>query len=701
MTNSKAEMQAKPLSIGVELARQSFRSGRVLADLGSSRLVLGDGGLFLVVRRGDGNIVLMVGPAFGGDVQVVRGRRDGGIFRTPVGTLDIHVREHGPSLIQVTTDLTPSSDFKFPKLPRDLYILSSSGEPIEIEPYAAQRGLNAGIIYGGDKSIGNLFYFQNFSDTQPFFVTTETTPDNVVGGQGTELGYGPPSSETHPLPGGTPTRIYSTWLCLGDHVGMDSQSLGNQFLNLFGQVYRAIEKPPLTYRDWPSRARKTLQNLARVKDATRRDFGQLYIRPYLAAEVPDSMTQMSVITSLLEYARWRKRPVALADRLSAGMGRFYRKDFCAVHRYLPNVVSEKDENEIDSWYLYHPLLNLGICAQFGETWAEELFRESLDYGIRSAHHFDYRWPIQYDGRDFSIIEATRGEQNLGQTDVGGVYAYVMLKAYELYQDTRYLEEAKRAIVALKDYAFDLLYQSNLSAFGAVASVRLARLTDDQVFHDQIGSFMATLIHNSVVWESQLNLAENYSTFLGVSCLHDGPYMAAYECFECFAALRTVVAEGAALISDDVALFAGESSRYAIDRSWSFYPDQFQEDALATEIRNGYIDRNLSFPLEDLYADGRNPGEVGQEIYGAGAPFKITSSAYQRMPDGSMLYCSMPFVAKEKDRSIEIRIYGSAESPAELRLWTKGGSARKVSVEGTAVSGEITVPAGAMYTIDLK
>lgn len=688
-------------SVGVELARRSFRSGRAAFKIGAASLIVGEGGAYLSIPHGAAKIFLLVAPALGGDIKLESKREAGAILVTSVGFFSTEVAEPSEGVFHISSALTPAQDFKYPETPRDLVPLSDSGEPMEINPYATQRGLNSGIIYGGAEDVGTLLYYQNFTDTQDYFRQTQTTPDNTVGGHGIELGYQPPTKETNPLPAGKPTLIYSTWIATGEYVGTDARPLCKQFLNLFGRIYRAMEKPPIEYHPWNERAKKTLQHLVRSKDASRHDYGQLFLRPYLGAEVPDSMTQMSIIASLVDYGIWRKRPVALADRLAAGMRRFYKPDWGTVHRYLPNVSSDKNANEVDSWYLYHPLKNLAHCAKNGLTWAQELFRESLDYGIRAAHTFEYNWPIKYDGRDFSVIEKSRGDQGLGQTDVGGIYAYVMLHAYELYNDTKYLEEAKSAIQALSHHAFDLMYQSNLSALGAVACVRLAKITGDAAYRDQAGSFVATLLHNSIVWESQLNLAERYSTFFGISTLHDGPYMAAYECFECFGALRNVVAEGAGIISEDVALFAGESSRYAIDRSWSFYPDQLPEDGLATDIRNGYIDRNLSFPLEDLYADGRQAGEVGQEIYGAGAPFIFCVHAYKRLAaGGSLIYCDMPYELKEDGERLSLEIHGHAESPAEIRAFNRDGSQRKIRVAGGRSSRVHTVGAGSEYEIEL-
>src|SRR3546814_2779213 len=88
------------------------------------------------------------------------------------------------------------------------------------------------------------------------------------------------------------------------------------------------------------------------------------------------------------------------------------------------------------------LLNLGKLALACNARAKRLFLKSIDYGIRAAHHFDYKWPVQYDVTDFSVITEAADADGRGQTDVGGVYAWVMLQAFELTDDKRFLDEAR-------------------------------------------------------------------------------------------------------------------------------------------------------------------------------------------------------------------------------------------------------------------
>src|SRR3546814_14941544 len=92
------------------------------------------------------------------------------------------------------------------------------------------------------------------------------------------------------------------------------------------------------------------------------------------------------------------------------MGRFYDPKLKTLRRYLPNVGDDKNADAVDSWYLYHPLLNLGKLALAGNARAKRLFLKSIDYGIRAAHHFDYTWPVQYDVTDFRSEERRVGKE---------------------------------------------------------------------------------------------------------------------------------------------------------------------------------------------------------------------------------------------------------------------------------------------------
>src|ERR1700750_2344534 len=130
---------------------------------------------------------------------------------------------------------------------------------------------------------------------------------------------------------------------------------------------------------------------------------------------------MMTIATLHDYAAWKQEPIAFEAELGKGLGRFYDRKLGTMRRYLPNVGKDKDRDAVDSWYLYHPLLNLGHLALEGDRRARLLFERSLEYAIKTARHFDYAWPIQFKITDFSVITEARNDDGLGQTDVGGLY----------------------------------------------------------------------------------------------------------------------------------------------------------------------------------------------------------------------------------------------------------------------------------------
>jgi hypothetical protein len=551
------------------------------------------------------------------------------ILDSAMGRHSIAVRAAGDALehIRMTVTLTPSGPTLIPFMPRDLYPLDANDDPLgavgRVE--AAQRGLNTGLIYFrlDEPAFGNVLYFQNLTAMNAYYQATKTSPDGAVGGLWPELGYLPPSPAqsgtppSNPLATGVETTLSDAILVLRHRAPQNEAESAQQFLQMLGEAYKLLDLPRTEYRDWAGRAQQTLVDLERAPEATIRHYGHRYVHPYTDAEYPDSMVQMSVLAAVFDWGRWQGAPHPLEAELRSGLRRFYDPKLKALRRYLPNVGDDKDADAVDSWYLYHPMLNLGRMALAGDKASAKLFTECIDFSIKAAHHFKYKWPIQYKVTDFSVITATANDGR-GQTDVGGLYAYVMLQAHELTGQLRFLDEAKAAIGAAIDLRFNLNYQANLTAWGAAACMRLYRITNQVKFAEQSYVYLASFFHNCEIWESDLKHASHYRNFLGATCLQDAPYMAIYECFDAYTAFEVYLDQSGPDLDPAVRMLVAEYCKYALDRAWYYYPDALPAEILAAKSRNGHIDPKLSFPLEDLYPDGQCPGQVGQEIYGAGA-----------------------------------------------------------------------------------
>jgi len=601
--------------------------------------------------------------------------------------------------LRMTAGFTPSHPTILPHIPRDLFPLGRNGDPLQARGHveAVQRGLNGGLLYFrvDEPCFGNILYFQNLTALNDYCRATDTIPGDAVGGVWPELGLLLPAPGTHcaddarPLPAGREIILSDATLVFRPDIPRDERDSARQFLQMLGSAYTLIEPPPTDYRDWPRRAERTLRDLGKAPEATLRHYGHRYVRPYTAAEYPDAMVQMSIVQAIHEWGKWQGKAHPLESEFMAGVGKFYDAKLKALRRYLPNVGDDKDAEAVDSWYLYHPLLNLGRLALDGEKPAERLFLKSLDYGIKAAHHFDYKWPIQYKAGDFSVITETTGADGRGQTDVGGIYAWVMLQAFELTDDKRFLDEARAAIDAAIGLGFAINYQANLTAWGAAACMRLWRITDRDVYREQSYVYLASFFHHCEIWESRLGHAIHYRNFLGVTALQDAPYMALYECFDSYAAFEHYLADSGPDLESAARMLISEYCKYALDRAWYYYPDALPEEAIADKQRehNGHIDRKLAFPLEDLYPDGQPAGQVGQEIYGAGAALLFSTRAFHHVEGAPFrLYCDHFFRASERTgtRTMTVTLDGGETHSANLSFVR--GARRELTPARVATAG---------------
>jgi hypothetical protein len=591
--------------------------------------------------------------------------------------------EAGLHRLRVATRFTPATTMRVPYVPRDLYALDANDDPTRAKGNveAAQRGTTSGLVYFRfeEPDFGSALYFQNLSALNPYFLATGTIPDGVVGGVWPELGLQLPTPETQKvkeagvLKAGEEYVLSDAIIVLRDWAADNEQEMARQFLQMLGTAYTALDLPGVEYRDWVGRAERTLRDLQTAEQARTVEYGELYLMPYPDGEYPDIMVQMSVIEALHEHEmKWGKE-VPLQRELMNGVSRFFDAKMGTFRRFLPNVGEKqgKDRDAVDSWYLYHPMLNLGRLALRGEEEAKQLLLKSVEYGIKAAHHFDYAWPIMYKIDDFEVITKARGDERFGQTDVGGIYAYVMLQCFELTGEDRYVQEARAAIDKAKGLRFDLLYQANLTAWGAVACLRLWRITDDAGYLMQSYAYLAGFFHNAIIWDSQIGTAKDFENFLGVICLHDAPYMAMYECFESFAGFEEYLAQAGPNLDPAVQMLVSDYCKYALSRAWYYYPDALpKEDIQQDNQQSGVINPKLNFPLEDLYPDGSPAGKVGQEIYGSGAAFIFATRSHHAV-DGApfMLFCDHFIRSHERtgERALSVTLNGGENCKAMVRL----------------------------------
>jgi hypothetical protein len=687
-----------------------FAPTKALASLAVADLkvdvCLGPEDIWAIIRKPSrGGIALRIAHLPGGGLEVATNQASAGRgiqleaqSRAGKHQVNLVADDRTLSLIRSTHVLTPSADLLIPYHPRDVYPLDENDDPTAAKGCveASQRGPNTPVCYFRmtEPDFGTTLYIQNLTPMARYFESTKTKPDGAVGGRWPELGYLPPTlpqsavPPENPLRKGDPVTVSDSILIFHPDSGASEASGARRFLQMLGEAYRVLDKPDVQYRDWQKRAAATVKDLKSARSVRLHHYGHLYIRPYTAAEYPDVMVQATLLAALRQWESHTGRGTIIADELQAGLGKFYHPKPGILQRYLPNVGKDKDAKAVDSWYLYHPLLMLGQMAIAGDAQCRRLLLKSLDYGIRAARHFDYHWPIQFKSDNFEIITEARNTDGLGQTDVGGLYAYVMLQAHQLTEDRRYLDEARRAIAAAKGMRFELEYQANLTAWGAAACARLWRVTNDDAYLQTGYVYLASFFHNCELWESRIGTARYFSNFMGATALHDAPYMAMFECADSFAAIEAYLRDGGPNLDPAARTLCSEYCRYALYRAWYYYPDALPPEAIAKQQRNGYIDRNLSFPLEDLYPHGEPAGQVGQEIYGAGGALLFAVRAFHDLPDVPFLiYCDQFATSREvtAKTSLTMQLTGGDDCSGLLCLVKRGR--RKLPAATVWIGGE--------------
>jgi len=120
----------------------------------------------------------------------------------------------------------------------------------------------------------------------------------------------------------------------------------------------------------------------------------------------------------------------------------------------------------DTWYEVGHALKVAELALWDPSDSElrELALRSGDTWIEFAQAVDYQFPQFY---SFDTWEGTGREP-----DAGGGFAYFMLLLHEITAESRYLDEARNALLALEGHGFQFAYETHMTAITAAAAVIL-------------------------------------------------------------------------------------------------------------------------------------------------------------------------------------------------------------------------------------
>jgi hypothetical protein len=614
-------------------------------------------------------------------------------------------------IVRCTTTLLPASDVLVSGWPNDLYPV----EPEQGTIHTSQRGLRTGIVFAscGLPTPFSFFYIQDFSSLNDFFAAVKRSPADCVSGRWPELGYAPPGGEGCVLRRAREFVVSDAYLTLVERVPASDAEAAALYLDMLADTYLCLPRPEPEYHDWPMRAERALRDLSVSPECTTTKHGLRYLKPYVSDDTkpPESMVQLTLASNVHEYERWAERATVLSATLHATVPSFFDEGVGSIVRWLPTAQFDDSQAEqnmnhsaMDSWYLHHALFNTWrVADECASNEAKRLFKASLPFVMRVARRFAYRWPIFFDLRSLDVIRAESEPGKGGETDVGGIYALVMLHAYDMFGDAEYLEEAKKGVESLRGLGFTLGYQLNTTGFAAEAALRLWKLTGERSYLELGEICLANVFDNMWLWQCTYGNARHYRNFFGLFPLRKAPYTAPYEEMEAQAKCFELLANGDGDLRPSLRLLLTEYQKYNLDRAWYYYPDALPVDVVEDEPRNGRILRGLSVPLEDLQDGFEKSGQVGQEIYGAGLPFVFTSRHYARVPGAAyLLYCNYPASAFSSKRTAggmnaTWRIAGDPRGTCQVRVVPIEANMAPAAVTVTTMAGSVRVPLAGTIT----
>jgi hypothetical protein len=410
------------------------------------------------------------------------------------------------TILHYTVSFKAGKALSVPFWPKDIIIAADeeNNELPDGDIYIKQIGIRSGLMYAGFKkpAKGSFLYFQNLTAINDYCELTKTSVADTVSGAWPEFGFSLPPTKEKPLPQGKKLLISDAFVSFSTSTPSDQFEISKQFLDHLAAIYRLLPRPETKNQEYPELVKKSISDLENNKGCWSQHTGCSYLNAYVCDynTPPEIMVQLAVLLPVWDYMDWSGEKLPFANQIYDNIQTFYNDELKTIKRWLPSAEEELDESEeqkvpnvMDSWYLHHPLLNLARMAINGDKMAKDLLLKSIDYAIKVAHHFNYKWPVFYNMETLEVIKEETEPGMGGEKDVAGVYAQVMLQVYDLTGEKRFFKEAEKAAQSLTQYGFDVFYQANDVAFSTKAMLRLYKETKNELYLNLCYLLVANLV----------------------------------------------------------------------------------------------------------------------------------------------------------------------------------------------------------------
>ena len=537
--------------------------------------------------------------------------------------------------------------------------------------YHVQRGPVSGIAYFRDPAMNSfVFYFQDFSSLNDLYRLTQCAVpyDYPAAGNPGAVKMGTPEHyfqmsspdgnnvkpmlpyreqfkkykmfgfyrpENFRVPAGTTLTFTDTYLYLKPVVKADNVAICRNFVEMLGDIYQFIYKPPMVKTDWVNKVVPQL-----VTDVMRPENNSVvqdkYIIPKAYVRYEHNDNQLWTVLNLLHplelYLKQHpehKEAQELRRRLDECLPLYYDKDWKGFHNTFAPVNQDVYFTVV---YIYTQAVMMADLAQLGNENAKMMMAGYRDTLLKMGKAFDY---VMADIwlRDFSK------QQTWYQADATACYIHVMMIMYELSggKDRDCLKAAKAAADKMGERAMDFFWQASMTAAGLTGCEMLYKATGEERYRELAYIPLANLMKEAWLWECDFGIGEKTANFYAFSGCPAAPCTAEFENFRARFHMKDYAATAGNYLNRNVLAMVNDGwVRGSMQSRYTLPPILIEEglrDILPVEGKSqtncGEIRYDEMIPLEDWrvgwgtdiewWQNNPKPGVVGQELYGAGGP----------------------------------------------------------------------------------
>ncbi|HEX04331.1 MAG TPA: T9SS type A sorting domain-containing protein, partial [Bacteroidetes bacterium] len=491
----------------------------------------------------------------------------------------------------------------------------------EQQPYATP----AVLIEDTEAIQGTAMLFEYLSPWADWFDLVGELPVQGVGGNENGFGFRPPLADG-PVSGANAVLSFSH-LELQPGYPEDEFDVATRYTSGLGHAL-SVEGwwDDLEQQDWETVAGQAIDDILNTNDCWTTVSQQPMLRAYVGADRPGSaeaIAQLDVLVALSYWLESHDDPDGeqLAQTLTQTLPYFWNEQ----HQTFVNNAPNGGISTGDSWYTIQLHCDLARLAMIGNMTARGLFFDSLPAVIAFGQNVNYDFPVFF---QYGTWEPISGSE----PDVAGAYAWVMLAAWQLSGDQMYFDEAEAAIQALRGNGLNMTYEMHMTAASAAACAKLYDITGEPEYLDLLNLSLSNLLRHFWLYEMDFGYASEYTTMCGVNAMHTIHYIAAKEQHEVYRYLREAVETAGDAIDPDLEIMLNRILERMDDPVWYALPPHLPADAIDDNPQIGYNDLELFIPLEDLRDGAQQSGQIGQELYGAGAVFTF-AGGYVSVSDG--------------------------------------------------------------------